>query len=1145
MDTIPEPGTVVCLKTDPSRIGVIIEGAFQKRGTRTLAKLRWADGQTDVKMLALLKAASPDKTPLEHLRDGEFGKASDLYAAITHHRISGALENLIYSLRVTNTTMYPYQYRPLLTFLNSPSRGLLIADEVGLGKTIEAGVIWTELRMREAAERLLVVCPSPLCEKWQAELAEKFNVRAEIVDADELLLSLKAFEEGRRQAGAFIASIDTIRSPLKDEEDNNVDHRPIDQAREMQDPLSDTRPFSHTPRRRTRRPARVLNDWLSEHGQTALVDLLIVDEAHHIRNPQTQRYHTVSLLTACANNVLFLSATPIQTKTENLFTLLNLLDPGAFPYQTTLESLIFINEPLVKLIDALAAGTLKVEGFKKALALVRKRQIVEGQDTAGTDDLMRAISPEDDLTLPATRLRLINRVKRLNPLNLFVTRSIKRNVLANRCVRVPKTVEVVMTDTERRYYEAVSDAVRRYCKKEKMRSCYPQMIIQKQMSSSLAASDSHWRSLGDLSTLAPRQDSALSLAPEAQRVEHIAHPGVPQDRPLDLREFIDETDERAENEAEALFTSALLQTLHETTVKLKLGSALRAKDTKAEALVKFLTEYRRENSQNGRKKVLLFSYYKKTLSYLADYLDARGIGTTVIDGDTDQTARKAKIDDFRTNAADVLLSSEVVAEGLDLQFISALVNYDLPWNPAKIEQRIGRIDRLGQTEDKILIVNFIYKDTIESQVYQKLLERFGVFTRTLGVAEEILGNKINRLTQALFTHELTPAEEARLIEQTAFALENVKSAEEEAATASVVYDFLRATLTNASAMARYVTDRDLIDYVKSFCERDPDHSRLLTVDAAQNRYRLQLSDKARFRFMEFVGTVINKVERTRYFAEPELVFEFKNRHDGHFPPSGIERVGQHHPLIRFIRHWMAAEKVSFFPTASISLTIDSPKADDGTPIVNVADLDDPADTEAHERDLLAGIPSGLYAYRIEKWTFNTARDRSTSVLHYRAVHTETLKALADDEAELLINKAARVGVDRFDRPDGTAGSHDAGEGTTAHETSAELSLDRAIEAEVATRFQQYVNEKHEECSRDASFRKRQLVNKIEDRQRLLRLKEKDPEISPRALKGLTTKTQNEIARLNDKIFKVNQMLTQLSSEAELVSLGRVFVEKTR
>jgi hypothetical protein len=183
------PGLRVRLKSNPARSGVL---SGERSGSAALPRWQVIFGdRTDfVPGLALEPVPEAGSNPFSDMRQLRFGKPRDLRSALTHARLGGKLADLIYSLYTTNTDFYAYQFKPVLSFLDSPSRGILIADEVGLGKTIEAGLIWTELRSREDARRLLVLCPAMLQDKWKQELADRFGVDARkcsALDAVEVL----------------------------------------------------------------------------------------------------------------------------------------------------------------------------------------------------------------------------------------------------------------------------------------------------------------------------------------------------------------------------------------------------------------------------------------------------------------------------------------------------------------------------------------------------------------------------------------------------------------------------------------------------------------------------------------------------------------------------------------------------------------------------------------------------------------------------------------------------------------------------------------------------------------------------------------------------------------------------------------------
>jgi SNF2 family DNA or RNA helicase len=193
------------------------------------------------------------------------------------------------------------------------------------------------------------------------------------------------------------------------------------------------------------------------------------------------------------------------------------------------------------------------------------------------------------------------------------------------------------------------------------------------------------------------------------------------------------------------------------------------RDSKLKALLEVLA---------SQPKVVVFSYFKRSLRYLEECLAMAGIGCVRIDGDVPTNAedpgsdeRIRRIEQFREDAGvKVLLSSEVGSEGLDFQYCSVVVNWDLPWNPMVVEQRIGRVDRLGQQAEKILIFSFSCPGTIEDMILDRLYRRIGVFERTIGVLEPILGQEIRNLTEELFNPRLTPQERDAIIEQKAMAL---------------------------------------------------------------------------------------------------------------------------------------------------------------------------------------------------------------------------------------------------------------------------------------------------------------------------------------------------------------------------------------
>ena len=168
----------------------------------------------------------------------------------------------------------------------------------------------------------------------------------------------------------------------------------------------------------------------------------------------------------------------------------------------------------------------------------------------------------------------------------------------------------------------------------------------------------------------------------------------------------------------------------------------------------------------------------------------------------------------------ILLSSEVASEGVDLQFCRILVNYDLPWNPMKVEQRIGRIDRIGQKNDQIFIWNLFHRDTVDEKIYSRLLKRLKIFERALGGVNDVLGPEIKELTHELMFSDLTEEEQDQKITQAAIALENKRLHEEqleaEASSRSAQGGYILDQVQAAYDFNRRITDLDLKLYTFNY-----------------------------------------------------------------------------------------------------------------------------------------------------------------------------------------------------------------------------------------------------------------------------------------------------------------------------------------
>ena len=251
------------------------------------------------------------------------------------------------------------------------------------------------------------------------------------------------------------------------------------------------------------------------------------------------------------------------------------------------------------------------------------------------------------------------------------------------------------------------------------------------------------------------------------------------------------------------------------------------------------------------------AYFKGTLRYLFRRLQAEGVNCAMIHGDVPDAERTAELERFREREdVRILLSSEVGSEGIDLQFCRVVVNYDLPWNPMRVEQRIGRIDRVGQTAKRLTIVHFKVADTVEERLYTRLHEKLKVFENSIGDLETILGAEIQRLTLELLSNDLTPEEEEKRIEDTRSAIERrrlqTERLEAEGGSLLAHSDYIADKIGLNRRLGRYVTADELRQYIADFFDRHYQGCVLEWDAPLTGCFRLQLTFAAGDRLTDFI-----------------------------------------------------------------------------------------------------------------------------------------------------------------------------------------------------------------------------------------------------------------------------------------------------
>ena len=642
-----------------------------------------------------LEAVRVVQSPWELLEQGSLSGKAHFVFTLTYERLKSPPARIAHSFATARTQFYPHQFKPLLKFLDNPGKTVLIADDVGLGKTIEAAYILRELEAHQAIERVLIIVPARLRSKWEKELRQRFGEQFKIVKGADLIEQANRVAKGRElEEFRWIASFEGTRSE------------------EVRAALDET---------------------------LLPIDILIVDEAHRLRNPETLQHKVGSVLARSANAIVFLTATPVQNKLEDLWNLLKLLSPDEFSEWLLFQDQVKGNRLILAAQTALAT---RPPDYKAAKDSVESFIRGYAPERGGRQFLATILERLNDA--PSDRrecLELQSDISRLSPTSHIVSRTRKVEALPNRPKRDAHWQRVSLTEKERDIYEGVEDICRK-----------------------------RWPGTAD------SWGFQMSLM-MAYRMTASCIPAALQYFADKLKETEQAAAEFSEEESnglqEAEEVTAWTGPAREALEQIVEFANLPEHDSKLEELVTALNGIWRDddNSKVRRRKVVVFSFFRRTLEYLARALTARGMPNRMIHGGVPVNSREEYIDDFLERVdIPILLTSEVGGEGIDLQVASVLFNYDLPWNPMVVEQRIGRIDRIGQEAKRLVILNFVVEDSIEERVLQRLLTKIEIFKESIGDPDPIIGEKIERLAGRALQGDLSAEELDRLVEQQGDAL---------------------------------------------------------------------------------------------------------------------------------------------------------------------------------------------------------------------------------------------------------------------------------------------------------------------------------------------------------------------------------------
>jgi hypothetical protein len=566
----------------------------------------------------------------------------------------------------------PHQHLPAARLASSHWNGLLIADEVGLGKTISALHVLRRLHSIGESGGVIVACPGGLRLKWIQEMFHRCDLDG--FEANTGAKLREAFERIRQgESLVVVTSHGILRQPT------------------------------------------LLRE-LMEEGVPEIL-LTIVDEAHHCRNPRSRLHDAVQLLTLHSKQTLFLTATPVNLSNEELWVQLSLLAPDRWPdfmsFQNTMRPMRLLNTAL----DAASQVTPDLAATIQAL------EMLELTPGFTADPRLRAALDlcQDPLgwtgeSLQKQRVQLADLLRQLRPLNELIVRTRKRDLDLNLARRDAITLDVQLTEAEWRLYEAA----RRWTwhlmqlrHPDSDRFDWALVVPERMASSCLPAFAIHVRT-----QLRDAARNALNFDTEGGE------------------EAADITIDEAEHR--------LLDRFGDLDELVVAAEELGGFDSKFEALKTWLLDTLANDDDGG---VLLFSHFRGTLSYLNERLRDEGVNCQVLSGLTPMAEREVLRNKFADGEIDVLLSSEVGSEGLDQQHCHRLVNYDLPWNPMRIEQRIGRLDRFGQEADVITILNIAVEGTIDAAILGRLFYRIRLFEDSIGMLDPLLGKAMKMVAQ--------------------------------------------------------------------------------------------------------------------------------------------------------------------------------------------------------------------------------------------------------------------------------------------------------------------------------------------------------------------------------------------------------------
>ena len=743
-----------------------------------------------------------------------------LRVALTQRRLEHPATDQFLSYRASRTKLLYHQFLPVKKMLESPDQRLLIADEVGTGKTIEAGLIWSELESRSThgLENVWVICPKSLVGKWRDEMLQRFDLRLEVLSSENIRQALVSLDRDGVLPPRFARSV--VNLELVRLEDHML--------RFIQSPIA----------------------W----------DLAIFDEAHHLRNTDTLSHSVARFICERSKAAVLLTATPLQTHLLDIVHLMEVLGVDVAEDSASLEEQLHWD---MQLNDWIGLVRRRPPDWKPEANRTLMRLETSGGHSRPGWRRFRTLVAGADMEDIRQRTVVVDSARNLQALSPYMTRTLRSEVDEHRPIREAATTIVKFSNKESEFYNKVY-----------------QICVERALAKGVPPG---------FATQMPERRTASCVPAVALEILRYAN-------------------ENEEDEHEARFSPTEISALEPLA-----RATLHSRDRKLEALLSMLHQ---AFGELGADRVMIFSTFRGTLRYLAEKLRDQGYSVQMMYGPTparDEDCRRGEKSrerialEFRRGEFQILLASEVAGEGLDFEHCQVVINYDLPWNPMRVEQRIGRCDRIGQSSAKVHVRSLASEGTIEARILTRLYERLGIFERALGDLEVVLGETIASFERDLFRRRLTPQQQEERLERAVQAIENKEQHRELIDRARVISEQGRHLIESEQqdirdSESRFLSPRELADFVLSVFARHLPNS--MVRSSVDGQFDLILDEALRDAFqgllMSYPATHHSRMEiarfRNRMSQLQRLRVSFVSESEG------VEFVHLRHPLMLLARH---------------------------------------------------------------------------------------------------------------------------------------------------------------------------------------------------------------------------------------------------